>query len=82
MVIVSLFWNGIVSVFVRDLVGEWQRGQAPLFGTLFLTPFVAVGVFLITKAGQQMLMMVNPRAQVTLTRGRWWRARRPPSRGP
>jgi hypothetical protein len=69
MVIVSLFWNGIVSIFVRELVGEWQRGQAPVFGTLFLTPFVAAGVFLIAKAGQQMFMMVNPRAQVTLTPG-------------
>jgi hypothetical protein len=69
MVVVSLFWNGIISIPVVGAVGEWQGGQAPVFGTLFLLPFVAVGVFMIAKAGQQMLMLVNPRAQVTLSPG-------------
>lgn len=39
-----IIWNGIVSVFVVQLWREWQAGKRPLGLTLFLTPFVLIGL--------------------------------------
>jgi len=44
LLLFSLFWNGIVSVFVWHVVQEWQSGHRPYFLTLFMTPFLLVGV--------------------------------------
>lgn len=42
----SLFWNGIVSVFVAILVYQWFEGEFQLFMALFLIPFVLIGIAL------------------------------------
>ena len=61
----ALFWNGIVGVFV------WQVlfGEAPFFVGIFLLPFVAIGLLLIAGIGYYILALFNPRVEVRLTPG-------------
>lgn len=44
MLLFCLFWNGIVSVFVTLAVRGHLRGEADWFLTLFMIPFVLVGI--------------------------------------
>jgi len=66
MTVVALFWNGIVSIFMINLVGEWRTGHWPIFLTLFLTPFVLVGLGLLGSAGYFLLACFNPRPRASL----------------
>lgn len=65
----ALFWNGIVSVFVWQAVQGWQAGQPDGCLTLFLIPFVLVGVALVGGAFKQLLALFNPRPRLTLSPG-------------
>jgi hypothetical protein len=62
MLIVALFWNGIVSVFIFG--GADGMGW---FGKLFLLPFVAVGLGLIAGVVYQLLALFNPRPTLELS---------------
>jgi hypothetical protein len=62
MLIVALFWNGIVSVFVFG-----GADGAGWFGRLFILPFVAVGLGLIAGAVYQLLALFNPRPTLELS---------------
>ena len=44
---VALFWNGIVSVFIAELISGWRHGHTDYFHALFMIPFVLVGVIII-----------------------------------
>ncbi|GAB4181559.1 MAG: hypothetical protein Fur0032_22710 [Terrimicrobiaceae bacterium] len=66
-----LFWNGIVSVFLFQVVEEWQQGQSPWFLTVFLIPFVLVGAGLLAAAGYALLALANPRVRVSVSPGIW-----------
>jgi hypothetical protein len=65
MVLVAVFWNGIVSVFV---VGTLRDPH--VFRVLFMLPFVAVGLGLVAGAVYQFLAMFNPRPALELSSGR------------
>ncbi|MEA2604775.1 MAG: hypothetical protein QOF89_5767 [Acidobacteriota bacterium] len=66
----ALFWNGIVSVFVVQVIRTWRTGAAPDgCMTLFLIPFVLVGLGLIYAVIRQLLILFNPRLHLTLTPG-------------
>lgn len=43
----ALFWNGIVSVFLVEIISGWRRGNPDWFHTIFLTPFVIIGLLFI-----------------------------------
>ena len=47
----ALFLNGIVSVFVNQLIVEWKHGQHDYFLAVFLVPFVIVCVLLLVYVG-------------------------------
>lgn len=66
-----LFWNGIVSLFLFQAIDEWQRGQSPWVLTIFLVPFVLVGLVLVGGVGYACLVLANPRAKVTTSPGIW-----------
>jgi hypothetical protein len=68
LVLVGLFWNGIVSVFVWQAVQAWRAGQPDGCLTAFLVPFVLVGLLLIFGAFRQLLVLFNPRLKITLGR--------------
>jgi len=67
VIIFSLFWNGIVSVFLWDLIGSYRKGSPDLFLTFFLIPFVLIGVGSIFFVIYSAMALVNPRCQVNVT---------------
>jgi len=64
-VVVALFWNGIVALFLYDLFPS-RRGGLTWFFALFLIPFVLIGIGLIAAAIYQALKLTNPRPNVTV----------------
>jgi hypothetical protein len=69
MLFVALFWNGIVSVFLWQMLKQWQSGGKPFFLTCFLVPFVLVGLGLIVGVFYTLLAAFNPRPSLTLSAG-------------
>jgi Protein of unknown function (DUF3592) len=65
----AVFWNGIVSVFVWQAAGTWRRGEPNGCLTVFLIPFVLVGLGLIFGVFRQFLVLFNPRPYLTLSPG-------------
>ena len=63
---IALFWNGIVSVFVWQAWKSWERGHPDWFLTVFLVPFVLVGLALIVFVGHFALALANPRPRLTV----------------
>ncbi len=59
--LVAAFWNGIVSVFVWKIVESWRSGDGEVFVTIFVTPFVIVGLVLIWSVVASFLALFNPR---------------------
>ncbi len=64
----TLLWNGIVSVFVVMAVAGWQEGNVDWFLTLFMIPFVLVGLAGVVAIIHTMLACGNPRLTLTLSR--------------
>jgi hypothetical protein len=65
----ALFWNGIVSVFVWQVWQSWQSGHPDWFHTIFLIPFVLIGVAAFVFVGYFALALANPRPRITLQQG-------------
>ncbi len=66
---VALFWNGIVSIFLWHLVDGWWTGNTDWFLAIFLTPFVLIGLLLLTGVPYSILALVNPRPRIHLSPG-------------
>jgi hypothetical protein len=66
--IICVFWNGIVSVFLYQAVTGWASGRGEVCLSVFLIPFVAVGVGLIVGVAHTLLALFNPRCTLTLDR--------------
>lgn len=67
---IAAFWNGIVSLFLfGELIPSWQRGDKDWFLTLFLTPFVLVGIGFILNIFYRFLACFNPAPNLTLAPG-------------
>jgi hypothetical protein len=64
----ALFWNGIVSVFVVEMVDGWRSGHGEIGLTLFMIPFVLVGLAVIVAWVRSVLMLANPRVVIALNR--------------
>ena len=69
LVFAAVFWNGIVSVFLFQVAGEWRQGHQPWMLTLFLVPFVLVGLAILIGVIYSLLALANPRPVVRLTPG-------------
>ncbi len=54
-----LFWNGMVALFVTIAVNGHLRGQPEWFLTLFLVPFVLVGIGLVWYTITQLLIFTG-----------------------
>ena len=64
---IAVFWNGIISIFVVGGINNLRHGGFSLFQTLFLLPFLLVGLGLIAGAIYQLLAMFNPRPTLELS---------------
>lgn len=69
ILIVAVFWNGIVSVFLWQAYKGWRAGAPDGCLTAFLVPFVLVGLLLIFGIFRQFLVLFNPRPYLTLSPG-------------
>ncbi len=61
----GIFWNGIVSFFVLHVIDE----GFPIFLTLFMIPFVLVGLAITFSCIYVFLSLFNPRIEVALSNG-------------
>jgi hypothetical protein len=68
-VLIGLFWNGVVSVFLFPFFPGGRAGHFEWFLALFLIPFVLIGLGLIVMVGYFFLSMFNPCPWVTLMPG-------------
>ena len=63
----ACFWNGITSVFVVIAVKSHLRGDPEWFLTIFIIPFVLIGLGLIGAVIHSLLALANPRLELTLS---------------
>lgn len=63
----ACFWNGIVSVFMLQLIKSYQSGHPDWFLTIFLIPFVVIGIVLIFGIFHSLLALANPKLELTLS---------------
>lgn len=68
-ILIALFWNGITSVFVWQAVKSWQRGNPEWFLTIFIIPFVLIGLGLIGHIFYRLFALFNPSPTITLKPG-------------
>jgi hypothetical protein len=67
LTIIALVWNGGVAFFLVQVISAAQHARFMWLTTLFLIPFVLVGLFVIGLAVQQALAMSNPLPRVTVS---------------
>jgi len=65
--VAACFWNGIVSVFLIQLVNSHRSGHPDWFLTLFLIPFVLIGIALILAIFHSLLALANPKLELRLS---------------
>jgi hypothetical protein len=68
MILVAAFWNGIVSVFVLQVVEGFQTDRPDWFLTIFMIPFVVIGAGLIGAIFYFALALFNPKPILTVNR--------------
>lgn len=66
-VIFALFWNGIVAIFLTQVVGNWRNGIIEWGLTLFMMPFVLVGAVVVVMAVWHGMLLSNPRPLLTVS---------------
>ena len=66
LMIFGLIWNGIISVFVWEIAADMLKGKFEILKSLFLTPFLCVGVGIILGAIYYLLASFNPTPKVTI----------------
>ena len=69
IIVIAAFWNGVISLFVFDIIKKWQNGYWSIFEPLFLIPFVLIGILFIVFVFCALLELFNPRVKVTLSKG-------------
>ena len=63
----TLFWNGILSVFLYQVWQGFERGDPEWFLVAFLVPFVLVGVGLFFGIGYGILVLWNPKPELIVS---------------
>lgn len=67
IILVAAFWNGIVSIFLRQAIQAWRAGSPEIALSLFLIPFVLIGLALIVGILYFFLALFNPTAELNFT---------------
>jgi hypothetical protein len=67
VVIIALFWDGLVSFFICRMIAGFQHGHPEWFLVVFLVPFELVGIVMIGLVIHQFLALFNPRATLELS---------------
>lgn len=69
LLVIGAIWNGLISVAVASVVGDFLRGSPNWALTLFLLPFVAIGLALLWGIVYTFLQTFNPVPTMTLSAG-------------
>lgn len=64
---VACFWNGITSVFLVQIIKSHQSGNPDWFLTIFMIPFVVIGLGLIFGIFHSLLALANPKLELILS---------------
>lgn len=67
VLVFALIWNGVVSVFLWDIIGDARRGSPNYFLMLFFTPFALIGLGTLVAVGYYALALFNPRCRLRVT---------------
>lgn len=67
---VAAIWNGIVSVFIIDMISGWRRGKPDMCLTAFLIPFELVGLVMLGAVVYYALACLNPRVKLAVSSAR------------
>jgi hypothetical protein len=70
LLLIGLVWNGIVGVFLFQVIQMWSRGgggPVKWFLTVFLIPFFGVGVLLLGLLVHSFLGLFNPRPRLRVS---------------
>jgi hypothetical protein len=70
MLVFCLFWNGIISIFLFAVVQGWMKGDGSIFMTLFMLPFVLIGLGTLAGVVYFILALFNPEPRLKLESGR------------
>lgn len=70
MLAVCLFWNGIVSIFLWQVVESFQKGNPEWFLTVFMIPFVVIGLGMIWGVIYFLLALRNPSLSFSMSEAR------------
>jgi Protein of unknown function (DUF3592) len=65
--LIAAFWNGITGVFVWKAFEGWRGGAGDGCLTVFILPFVVIGLALLLGVPYQFLALFNPRLHLTLS---------------
>lgn len=65
----TAIWNGVLSIFVVGIIRDFQRSDPEWFGTIFMIPFVLIGIGAIGFVLYQLLALSNPRPTLRLSSG-------------
>ena len=65
-VVMAVFWNGIVSIFLFHMIAGFRQGRPEWFLVFFLIPFELVGLFFIGMVIHRLLALSNPRPVLRL----------------
>ncbi|MEZ6050648.1 MAG: DUF3592 domain-containing protein [Planctomycetaceae bacterium] len=68
-VIVCLFWNGIISIPISEVVQSWRDGDPEYVLTFFMIPFALVGLGIVAWMVYAFIALFNPRPTLTISRG-------------
>ncbi len=66
VLLVCLFWNGLISVFLGEVWRGFDKGSPDWSLTVFMIPFVLVGLFLVGAVVYQGAALFNPRVKLAL----------------
>jgi hypothetical protein len=67
LLVFALAWNGFLSIFLMDIVSGWKIGKGEGCATVFMIPFVLIGVVLILLSIYGFLALFNPRPTIRVS---------------
>lgn len=66
---IAIFWNGLISIFLVSMLSEAKWGWEMLLTSLFMSPFMLIGLVLLVATIYLFLALFNPTVKIALSAG-------------
>ena len=66
MLLLAAFWNGLVSIFATMAVKSWLAGRPEYCLSIFIVPFVLIGIAILGGAVYCLMGLFNPKPRLRL----------------